>query len=157
MCQPTNCAYELYLDTRSDVHWQCDFLWGVIRLFHDATTALGGPGLSHCRGFTITLSDTPHLVGLIGTSDGPPQRHLLDNTQNSQKTYMHASSGIRTLNPSNRAAVDQHLRPRGNRDRLSSLCSTTLGNYLRFRGSYVFIFVNLFNFYEVFFISLLGG
>ena len=45
------------------------------------------------------------------------QRPLPDNTQHSQQTNIHAPSGIRTYNPSRRAAADLHLRPRGHRDR----------------------------------------
>jgi hypothetical protein len=45
------------------------------------------------------------------------QRPLPDNTQHSQETNIHAPDGIRNHNPSNRAAADPHLRPRGHRDR----------------------------------------
>ena len=41
------------------------------------------------------------------------QRPLPDNTQHSQQTDIHAPGGIRTYNPSKRAAVDLRLRPRG--------------------------------------------
>ena len=48
----------------------------------------------------------------------PSQRPLPDNTQHSQQTNVHASSGIRTHNLSRRAAVDLRLRSRGYWDRL---------------------------------------
>ena len=46
----------------------------------------------------------------------PSQRPLPDNTQRSQETNIHAPSGIRTRNPSKRAAADPNLRPRVHRD-----------------------------------------
>jgi len=45
------------------------------------------------------------------------QRPLPDNTQHSQQTDIHASGGIRSHNPSKRAAADPRLRPRGHCDR----------------------------------------
>jgi hypothetical protein len=41
-----------------------------------------------------------------------------DNTQHSQETDKNGPGGIRTLNPSKRAAVCPRLRSRGHRDRL---------------------------------------
>jgi hypothetical protein len=45
------------------------------------------------------------------------QRPLPDNTQHSQETDIHAPGGIRTRNPSQRAAADLRLRPSGHWDR----------------------------------------
>ena len=45
------------------------------------------------------------------------QRPLLDSTQQSQQTNIHAPGGIRTHNLSRRAAVDLRLTPRGHWDR----------------------------------------
>jgi hypothetical protein len=70
--------------------------------FHGAT-APSVPGFPHYRASTITLSHT--TLGRI--SDQP------DNTQHSQETDIHAPGGIRTLNPSKRAAADPRVRPRG--------------------------------------------
>ena len=55
--------------------------------------------------------------------------HLPDNTQRSQETDIHTPRGIRTRNPSKRAAVDSRLRPLGHWDRQLSwwiqfLCSS---------------------------------
>ena len=51
------------------------------------------------------------------------QRPLLDNTQNSQQTDIHAPSGIRTHDLSRRAAVDLRLKERSHWDRqLLDLC-----------------------------------
>jgi hypothetical protein len=47
----------------------------------------------------------------------PSQRPLPDITQHSQETDIHALGGIRTHNPSKRAAADPRLRPRGHCDR----------------------------------------
>jgi len=57
-------------------------------------------------------SYTPHSVGVLWTSDKP-----VEGTSNWQnitftKTDIHAPGGIRTLNPSNRAAPDPRRRPR---------------------------------------------
>jgi len=62
-------------------------------------------------------SDTPHLVGLLWTSDQPDERHLPDNTQQSQETDIHTPGGIRAHNSSKRAAANPRLRPRGHWDR----------------------------------------
>ena len=51
-------------------------------------------------------------------SDQHVARPLLDITQQSQQTNIHASGAIRTQDLSRRAAIDERLRPRGQRDRL---------------------------------------
>ena len=61
-----------------------------------------------------SYSDTPHSVGLLWTSDQPDaQTSSLPDTQHLQETGVHAPGGIRTSNPSKRAAADPHLRRRG--------------------------------------------
>ena len=45
------------------------------------------------------------------------QRPLPDNTQHPQRTYIHATGGIRTHNFGRRAAADLRRRPRGHLDR----------------------------------------
>jgi hypothetical protein len=55
-----------------------------------------------------------------GRGTSPSQRPLPDNTQQSQETDIHNAGGIRTHNPSKRAAVDPRLRPRGHWDRQTS-------------------------------------
>jgi len=47
----------------------------------------------------------------------PSQRPLPGNTQHSQQTDIHVTCGIRTHNPSKRAAAEPRLRPRGHWDR----------------------------------------
>ena len=48
-----------------------------------------------------------------GRAISPSQRPLADNTQHSQEeTDIHTPDGIRTHNPSKRAAADPRLRPR---------------------------------------------
>jgi len=59
-----------------------------------------------------THSDTPHSVGILWTSDQP-----VAETSTSQETDIHAPGGIRTHNPSKRAAADTRLRQRGHWDR----------------------------------------
>ena len=53
-----------------------------------------------------------------GREIGPTQRPLPDNTQPSQDTDTHATSGIHTLNSSKRRAAVPRLRLRGHRHRL---------------------------------------
>ena len=79
-----------------------------------------------CQDFHIfeaapSHSDTPHSVELLWASDR--HRPLSDNTQHSQETDMNVPDGIRSRNPSKRAAVDRHLRPR-------PLRSVTLSHYV---------------------------
>jgi hypothetical protein len=62
-------------------------------------------------------SDTPYTVGLLWTIDQPDAETVPDNTQHSQETDIHAFGGIRTHNPSKRAAADPCLRPRGDWDK----------------------------------------
>jgi hypothetical protein len=61
-------------------------------------------------------SDTPHSVGLLWTGD-------LRDSETSTRQYttftrdnIHAHCGIRTHNPSKRAAADSRLRARAHRD-----------------------------------------
>jgi len=78
--------------------------------------APNGPGPPHYRGFTITLRHT--ALGRTPLNEWSALHRELYNTQHSQQTDIHAPSGIRTHNPSKRAATDRHLRPRGHCDRL---------------------------------------
>ena len=57
-----------------------------------------------------------------GRVTSPMDRPLPDNTQHSQQTDIHSlpPDGIRTRNPSKRAAEDPRLRSRGHWDRLKS-------------------------------------
>ena len=60
---------------------------------------------------------TPHsLEDSSGRVISPTQRPLSDKTQYSQQTDIHAPGGIRTPNPSKRAAADPRLRPPGHWD-----------------------------------------
>ena len=58
----------------------------------------------------------------------PTQKHLPDNTQHSQQTDIHATGGIRTHNPSKRAAAEPRLRPRGHWDWHSNKLHISLSN-----------------------------
>jgi hypothetical protein len=75
------------------------------------------PGFFHVD-ISRSHSDTPHSVGLFLTSDRPVAQ-TFDNAQHLQETDIHYPGGIRTRNPSKRAAADPRFRPRGHRDRLS--------------------------------------
>jgi hypothetical protein len=52
-------------------------------------------------------SDTPQAVGLLWTSDQPDA--VTSIRQHSKETDIHAPGGIRTRNPSMRAAADPRL------------------------------------------------
>ena len=54
-------------------------------------------------------SDTPLM--------GPSQRPLPENTQHLQETNIYSLGGIRTHNPSKRAAADPRFKLRGHRNR----------------------------------------
>ena len=82
---------------------------------------------THCRCRRLllhlfTLSDThthTHSVVLLCTSDRPVAETY--TSQHSQETDIHTPGGIRTHNPSKRAAADQLLRPHGRRARQSGI------------------------------------
>ena len=63
-------------------------------------------------------SDTPQSVGHLWTGD-QPDAETSTWQHTTITTDIHASSRIRTSNPSKRAAVDPRLRPRGHWDRQS--------------------------------------
>jgi hypothetical protein len=67
---------------------------------------------------TRSHSGTPHSVGFLWTID-QPDAETCDNTQYAQETDIHAPGGIRTRNPSKRAAALPRLRPRGHWGSLS--------------------------------------
>jgi hypothetical protein len=61
-----------------------------------------------------------HTVGLLWTSDQPVAKASTYTGQHNietQETNIHALTGIRTRDPSNQAAADLRLRPRGYRGR----------------------------------------
>ena len=82
------------------------------------------------RSHTTTHHSRQDSSGRVASSS---QRPLPDNTQQSQQTNIHAPGGIRTPNPSRRAAVDLRLRPRGHWDRLTP-SYVTKDNNERSRG-----------------------
>jgi len=57
---------------------------------------------------------------------GPTQRPLPDNTQHSQEKNFPCPRGIRTRNPTKRAAADSHLRPRGHCDRRNFILNSKI-------------------------------
>jgi hypothetical protein len=98
----------------------------VLTYFYDGLTALVDLGLLH--EVPRSHSDTPHSVGLLWTRDRPVAETatLLHTTLNKKQSSM-LHGGIRNRNPSQRAAVDRRLRPRGHRDRRAYIyCSKIL-------------------------------
>ena len=88
--------------------------------FGEATAhpSASGPGPPHSRGLYITYNDASQSVALLWTSDQPvaeTSNFTTHNTHNRQTSMF--PGGIRTHNPSKRAAADPRLRPRGYWDR----------------------------------------
>jgi len=73
---------------------------------------LVGQGLLHIEALR-SHSDTPHSVGLLWMSDQPDAQTLVWQHTTLTKDTQTSSRGIRTRNPSKRAAADPRLRPRG--------------------------------------------
>ena len=69
---------------------------------------------------------TPHSVGLLWTNVRPDAH----NTQHSQQTEIYAPGGIRTHNPSKRAAADPCLRPRSRWQLCTMICQSDLNVHL---------------------------
>ena len=78
------------------------------------------PQWARASSFTRVLDHTqrqPLSVGLLWTSDQPVAETTTWQHTTLKETDIHAPGGIRTHNPSRRAAADLRLRPRGHRDR----------------------------------------
>ena len=93
----------------NDVHIETYIFYG--------TTAPSGPRPVHCRGFTITLRHT--TLGRTPLDEWSARRrdlYLTTNNTHKRQTSM-PPGGIRTRNPSKRAAAVPRLRPRGHFDR----------------------------------------
>jgi hypothetical protein len=74
------------------------------------------------------------VVDSSGRVISSSQKPLPDNTQHSQQTDIHALSGIRTHNPSRRAAADLRLRPHGHWDQLMTMCVYITYMYMYIHG-----------------------
>jgi len=57
------------------------------------------------------------------------QSSVPDNAQHSQETDLYAPRGIRTRNPSHRAAAKPRLRPHGYRDRQNNKVTNYITQY----------------------------
>jgi hypothetical protein len=68
----------------------------------------------------ITLKHIPQSVGLLWTRDRPVAETSIWQHKHSQATNIYTPRGIRTRDPSKRAAADLRLGPRGHWDRLGS-------------------------------------
>jgi hypothetical protein len=96
-------ADQLWFGNHIPGHFGIGFIEGDI-LFHGAT-AHSEPRPHRCRDFTITLR---HIaLGSTPLDEWSARRrgHYVHNTQHSQKTDIRAPGGIRTRNPSKRAAT----------------------------------------------------
>jgi hypothetical protein len=87
--------------------------------FFYGSTALYGPGPPRFVEVSWSHTFETHLsrYDSSGRVTSSSQRTLPDNTQHSQETDIHAPGGIRTHDPSKRAAADPLLRPDGHWDR----------------------------------------
>jgi len=88
--------------------WGCDWAKSTFKtLFFSCLGATDpkGPGPPHYRVFTITLRHT--TIGRTPLGEWSSRhRDLCLTTHNTHKRVIHASGGIRTPNPSKRAAAD---------------------------------------------------
>jgi hypothetical protein len=98
--------------------------------FPMARQPLGGLGRLIFRGFTITHFRHATL-GRTPLDEGPARRRdLYLTTHNTQKRQTSMPpGGIRTQNPSKRAAADPRLRPHGHWDRLNRVPCTVEPGY----------------------------
>ena len=96
-------------------YWALIIIHNNLPVFFHCATAPSGPGPPHYRGFMITLRHMTFSRTDMDewTSYQPIAGPVPDNTQFSQDTDIPAPGGIRTRNPSKRAAADPRLRPRG--------------------------------------------
>jgi hypothetical protein len=60
-----------------------------------------------------TQLQTPHVVGLLWTSDQPDAIDSYLTTCDTHKRHFSDADGSRTHNPSKRTAADPRIRPRG--------------------------------------------
>jgi hypothetical protein len=102
--------------------------------FSMARQPFGDLGRLNFRSFTITFR---HItLGRTPLDEWSARRRDLkpDNTQQSQQTDIHAPGGMRTHDPSKRAAVDPHLRPHGHWDRRKCIIIDIINTALGFGG-----------------------
>jgi hypothetical protein len=97
----------------SGVNMEVDF-WG---LFFNGSTAPWGPRPPHFSRLHDHTQTHHTRWDSSGRGTSSSQRPLPDNTQHSQEKDFHALGGIRTHNPSKRAAVDPRLRRHGHWNR----------------------------------------
>jgi len=122
-------CYEIFL-------WkilECNSFLYTLSFFFYGTTAPSGAVPPNYRGFTITLRYIRLGRTLLEESSADAE-NLLDNTQHSQKTDIHAPYWIWTHVPSKRAAADPRLRRRGHcewlREDIRMLKSGNRGTYV---------------------------
>jgi hypothetical protein len=73
------------------------------KCYHDSTFRVG---LGLLYKIPQSYSDTPHPVGFLLMRNGPVAvTSSWQQTQTSEQSHIHASGGIRTRNPSKRAAA----------------------------------------------------
>jgi len=94
----------MYSNTRFVCFWRDSPQWGQGLLIHEVS-----------RSHTKAHHNRYDSSGWVVSSS---RRPLLDNTQHSQQTNIHASGGIQAYNLSRRAAAELRLRSRGRWDRL---------------------------------------
>jgi hypothetical protein len=103
----------------------CTFL--LLLLFH-GSTAPSALSPRQCWGFEITFRHNT-LYDSSGLVISSMQTPLPDNTRHSQQTDIHVPGGIRTHNPSKRAAADPRFRLHDHQDRLVPLLTKVRISY----------------------------
>jgi len=118
--------FALFYDTSNSAHYCLHYFFFPVTLLPNA-----GHGLLHIEVSRSHTTTRHSRLDFSGRVIRPSQRPLPDDTQYSTQTDVHAPRGIRTHNPSNRAAVDPRLRPRGHCDRLLSIVQIDNSCFMR--------------------------
>ena len=96
------------------INFVCRFVsipYNNLYIFFHCATSPSGPWPNYYRSFTITLRHT--TPGRIPVDEWSARRRELWLTQHPQEIDVHASAGIRTRNPSMRAAAEPLITRRG--------------------------------------------
>jgi hypothetical protein len=99
----------------------------LINAFYYSFTGAYSPGRIFgfpFQGFLITHIQTHGRTPLDEGSARRRDLYLHRTTEHRNPTNIHAPSGIRTRDPSNRAAADLRIRPRGHWDRRNVVYDT---------------------------------
>jgi hypothetical protein len=107
-----------------------DFCFSPHTIYFYGSQSPSGPRSPHYQGFTITLKTHHTRLDLSRRVIGPMHRPLPDNTQHSTTDKDPCPGGIRTSNPSKRAAEDPRVKTRGHLDRPPGVISVNKSRWM---------------------------